>query len=626
MAARETRETRGATRWFRVHNRWALGDTVLLGGLARDLHLSTGGRCRLAVTGHFSSFWNFHPYGRHQPPPGTGVTHVDLQYRNGILASKAREFSGHFYKWLCDDFSRKSGVRVWPHFARGEVAVDPAAAEPLVGGDYWLAVAGWKSDMPAKAWGADRWQRAVDLLRQEGVHVVQAGSVATDHVQPRLSGVLDAVGRTEDIAKFFRLVRDCRGVVCGVTAAMHLAAAFEKPCVVLAGGREGRDWECYEDGAFGKKCAPVAVPHRFLDTLGRLSCCTRVNGCWKDLLKRPKGHAVRRPPHQGKPADKVCLKVVEAADGPRPECMEMIEPERVVEAVLSYGTPRGGPPPEFSPAFAAREPRPRPEAARPARPAKSPRAAADAAAVGGKFTACVLCHGDYPDLARRCVGSILRHSARGQVDLRVALNQCCAETKDYVFSLGDRVTKVYADDGDRRKYPAMREMFHDPDCPVTTGYVLWFDDDSHVVDPNWLTLLSRCIVENHPRGARLYGVKYYHDLAKLAKSSAKNPVQWFRAARWWRGRHLFLGYTGKTAANGSVIEFASGGFVAIGMDAVRAAGIPDERLNHNGGDITLGAMVHQAGYRMQDFCRGKTPVCYSDHARRGYQERFPWDR
>jgi hypothetical protein len=81
----------------------------------------------------------------------------------------------------------------------------------------------------------------------------------------------------------------------------------------------------------------------------------------------------------------------------------------------------------------------------------------------------------------------------------------------------------------------------------------------------------------------------------------------------------------RTAPNGSQIVFATGGFWALAVETHPGkADVPDPRLNHNGGDITIGEQVNQAGGKVKDFSRGKTPVCWSDAARRGFREPFPW--
>lgn len=244
--------------------------------------------------------------------------------------------------------------------------------------------------------------------------------------------------------------------------------------------------------------------------------------------------------------------------------------------------------------------------------------------IGGKFTICVLCFGDNITLAKRCIGSILDNIPQHRIDLRVALNQPSQDLADYVYGFPSQViTKIYCDNTSRKKYPAMREMFWDSACPITTKYLLWFDDDSHVVASNWAEKLGQCIADNHANGCRLYGVKYLHNLMPY-KRLGFNPEKWFHEADWWENRWMHLPQGDRIGPNGHVISFVSGGFWALDVATMRKANIPDVRLNHNGGDCTIGEQVHQAGGKIKDFCRGKTPVRYSDAPRRGFREDFPW--
>ncbi|HEX7377997.1 MAG TPA: glycosyltransferase family 9 protein [Pirellulales bacterium] len=97
---------------------------------------------------------------------------------------------------------------------------------------------------------------------------------AAEHGHPALENVIDLCGKT-DHRQLIRLVYHATGVLTGVSYPMHLAAAVPRPpwmvglrpCVVVAGGREPAHWEQYPG-------------HRFLHTIGALSCCA-TGGCWK---------------------------------------------------------------------------------------------------------------------------------------------------------------------------------------------------------------------------------------------------------------------------------------------------------------------------------------------------------
>jgi hypothetical protein len=243
--------------------------------------------------------------------------------------------------------------------------------------------------------------------------------------------------------------------------------------------------------------------------------------------------------------------------------------------------------------------------------------------IGGKFTVFVLCYGEHATLARRCLDGILGSVPARRLDLRVGANACCSETLAYLRGLP--LTKLYAYDENRYKYPLMREMFRDEECPLQSNYVVWFDDDSYVVDTNWAVRLGETIVENHRHGVRLYGMRFNHDLSPYVRDG-HNPQAWFRAAPWWQGIPMGNRRSEHPVPNGSCIHFVTGGFWALGVDALKRGDIPDRRLRHNGGDITIGEQVRQAGFKLCEFNKNKSLVFSSGFVRRGYSEEFQWVR
>lgn len=257
----------------------------------------------------------------------------------------------------------------------------------------------------------------------------------------------------------------------------------------------------------------------------------------------------------------------------------------------------------------------------PAAPGAGPPSAIDHPHVGGKFTCFVLCYGDHPDLAKRCLDSILNTTPPGRLDLRVAANACSDRTLAYLRGLPLSRLYVYAEN--RKKYPVMRDVFRDPACPVQTEYLLWFDDDSYVTHPQWLERLAETIAANHQHGGRHYGWLHIHDVKMFAKGG-HDPRRWFQAAPWWKGRHMRVRGTKTEAPNGTVIEFVPGSFWALHTRAMLEADIPDSRLVHNGGDATIGEQIHQAGYKTVGFNKDRQFVYTSGAPRRGYSERFPW--
>jgi hypothetical protein len=116
------------------------------------------------------------------------------------------------------------------------------------------------------------------------------------------------------------LVYHAQGVLSPVSLLMHLAAAVpvkkgatkNRPCVVIAGGREPPHWEAYPH-------------HQFIHTVGALRCCDN-GGCWKSrTVPLGDGDAKDQP-------ESLCVDVVNSL----PHCMHMITAAEVSARIRSY--------------------------------------------------------------------------------------------------------------------------------------------------------------------------------------------------------------------------------------------------------------------------------------------------
>jgi len=246
----------------------APGDIVMLTAALRDLHAAHPGRFQTDVRTTAEALWENNPHLTRLHESDPGVTVLDMQYP-AIHQSNQRPY--HFIHGYVQFLEERLGLRI-PlthfhgdiHLSPAEKASPPPHAELGIPERFWLVVAGGKDDFTAKWWDPARYQQVVDHFRGR-LAFVQVGEQG--HWHPRLSGVIDLVGRTST-RDFVRLVYHADGVLCGVTFAMHLAAAVatkpgrppRRACVVVAGGREPPHWEAYPQ-------------HQFLSTVGALPCC-----------------------------------------------------------------------------------------------------------------------------------------------------------------------------------------------------------------------------------------------------------------------------------------------------------------------------------------------------------------
>jgi len=161
---------------------------------------------------------------------------------------------------------------------------------------YWVVVPGGKQDYLRKIWSKNNWDKLFDMF--SNTNFVQIGGKEEDHIKPRFKkpNVINLSGRTS-LREALSLIYNSQGVISPITFAMHAAAAFDKQCIVIAGGGEHHTWEAYSKEAGAK------VPHNYLHTCGMLPCCKN-GGCWTGDCEN------------------------KASDGEQ-KCMKMITPEIV---------------------------------------------------------------------------------------------------------------------------------------------------------------------------------------------------------------------------------------------------------------------------------------------------------
>lgn len=207
----------------------------------------------------------------------------------------------------------------------------------------------------------------------------------------------------------------------------------------------------------------------------------------------------------------------------------------------------------------------------------------------------LLLYGEYPQLHRRVLDSLTPFEP---IRLTVWCNQVCAETRRY---LEQRPYRLYFSDENIPKYSAMRQMLSQK---IDEPWIVWFDDDAHVVLPDWLTIMQRLITESASQNVCYIGKQEWAPML---------PGQWdfIRSAKWFAGKEPYR-------LNGQPgFKFAQGSYWWLRTDVLHLLDWPDPRLNHNGGDTMLGEAIRQAGLPLHA-CRYGVQV--NDAPRRGLSE------
>jgi ADP-heptose:LPS heptosyltransferase len=275
-----------------LEHRRAPGDILMMTSAVRDLHKAFPKKYRVKVATSAMAIWNNNPHISNLTLGNP--KHFKLSYGASVKQSNQRRahFAGAFHQHL----SECLGVRVPLTDLRADLHLTEAEMDPNarpIKEPYWVIAPGGKSDFSAKIWDRQCWQSVVGLLND--TICVQVGSKPStgwmnkpkpNHLynySPNLKNVVDLVGKTS-FRQLMSTIYHAEGVICLISFPMHLAAAFNKPCVVIAGGREGWWWEAYTRHTWEANCpGPLPeefVEHRYLHTIGQLPCCNGW-GCWK---------------------------------------------------------------------------------------------------------------------------------------------------------------------------------------------------------------------------------------------------------------------------------------------------------------------------------------------------------
>jgi Glycosyltransferase family 9 (heptosyltransferase) len=255
------------------------GDALVMTAAIVSLHRKYPGRFRTAVRSPWPEVFECNPYVVDVVGPELAMHYPAIHDANHRCI--------HFMGAYCEHLGRALGVEV-PLLTNRPHLYGYDGTETH---DFWVVCIGGGTDFTNKLWPG--YQEVVDSK------VVRFVQVGLDDV--RLRGVIDMVGRTT-LRELFGLVSRSKGVLCGVSLPMHVAAAFGKPAVIVAGGREPVQWNAYPNQHYLHSALPCAP-------------------CWRArtvLLD------------DGSPYDgSLCV----LPEGATPRCMNDVRPRTVVELV-----------------------------------------------------------------------------------------------------------------------------------------------------------------------------------------------------------------------------------------------------------------------------------------------------
>ncbi|HEX3800515.1 MAG TPA: glycosyltransferase family 9 protein [Verrucomicrobiae bacterium] len=299
----------------------SLGDIVMLTAAVRDLHIAYPGSFLTDVKTPFPTIWENNP---HITPLSTDDPEVEIIDCSYPLINRCNNTPYHCLHGFIEFLNERLNLAIRPSVFKGDIYLSGlekswfSQVYELTNANipFWIVAAGGKYDVTIKWWESGRYQAVVDHFKDK-IQFVQVGD--RGHHHPKLSGTIDLRGKT-DLRQLIRLVHHAQGILCSVTGLMHLCSAVEtksngitnRPCVVVAGGREPAHWEAYPD-------------HQFIHTNGALACCQN-GGCWKDRTVRL---------NDGDERDQKNRLCVDVAEGIA-RCMSMITPAHVISRIKTY--------------------------------------------------------------------------------------------------------------------------------------------------------------------------------------------------------------------------------------------------------------------------------------------------
>lgn len=227
-------------------------------------------------------------------------------------------------------------------------------------------------------------------------------------------------------------------------------------------------------------------------------------------------------------------------------------------------------------------------------------------------TLVILLYGEYPDIARRCLASLVPTVKQFGLDVRLCTNMLGPQSRAFVGQVTQSgfARLHYDSNQNRRKYPLMRRAFFDPEQPITTPWVMWFDDDSYLREPEDIGWYTRVVAAF--ANADMLGRVY-----QLALQGQQHRA--IQAQPW---------YGGKPVDIGARVSFATGGWWCLRTEIIRRYDWPIPSLDHCGGDVLLGELCRQQNLRLVNFDDGVAINAdatgrHSSAPRRGFDSQ-PW--
>jgi len=230
-------------------------------------------------------------------------------------------------------------------------------------------------------------------------------------------------------------------------------------------------------------------------------------------------------------------------------------------------------------------------------------------------TISALLFGDYPKLALRCLEPLLGVLPCASVArLLVWTNAVGPDTLAYLEERVAPQPKVeWLNKGGPNylKYPALRAMLYRPPG-IETEFLMHFDDDSYIREERPDLWLERTLARARREHADMLGSTW-----TLTRPLSSRQCDWVQSRKWYTGRSVRPPYKP---------TFFTGGWWLIRTELLYRHDWPPAELRHRGGDVMLGQLCRQQGYKTLRY-RDGVAINADEHGkesrqpRRGFNER-----
>jgi ADP-heptose:LPS heptosyltransferase len=253
-----------------LFNFQGLGDVVVLTAAVRDLKL-TYPHLQLNICTSYDDVFLNNPHISNVKLEDNDAECYYVDFRSYPYWDHAQASYPHFLGSMHKSVMYETGLSynissLLPNLYVTKQEIETVRQKFKLNRPYWIINAGYRNhediDGSLKWWGNKNYQEVVNKFKDQ-IQFVQIGSDKDNH--PELTNVKSLIGKTS-IREFIILIYDCFGTFGPISAHVHMAAAFNKPSVIIGGG--------FEDFVLTKY-----PKQRLIHSIGLLSCC-QDTGCW----------------------------------------------------------------------------------------------------------------------------------------------------------------------------------------------------------------------------------------------------------------------------------------------------------------------------------------------------------